>query len=109
MTEDLINETVFNELAQDTGSDFVLELVSTFLEEAPDMIAELKSALADGDADGFRRAAHSIKSNANVFGASGLSELARKMEIEGSGAVEISTLEDMFAKTAGVLRSRLDD
>ena len=109
MAEDIIDEAIFNELAEDTGSDFVLELVSAFLEEAPGMIADLKSAHADGDADRFRRAAHSIKSNANVFGASGLSELARKMELDGPDAVDISALEDIFTKTSEALRGRLDD
>ena len=33
------------------------------------MLAELRDALAGGDADAFRRAAHSLKSNSNTFGA----------------------------------------
>ena len=54
------------------GAEFAAELVATFLDEAPGMVAELKAAAAGGDADAFRRAAHSLKSNASVFGAAAL-------------------------------------
>ena len=108
MTDNLIDETVLDELQNDTGAEFLEELVTTFLEEAPGMIAELKSAKETSDADTFRRAAHSIKSNANVFGATSLSELAMKMELEGDKAVEISALEDVLSKTEHALRGYLD-
>lgn len=81
MTDDPIDLMVFADLKDATGAEFAAELVDTFLEEAPAMIAELQQALASGDADQFRRAAHSIKSNANVFGAQALAELARRLEL----------------------------
>ena len=109
MTNNLLDATIFNELKDTTGAEFVEELVTTFLEEVPGMIAELKSAKETSDEDAFRRAAHSIKSNANVFGAVSLSELARRLELEGEGAVEISELEDVLSGTEEVLRSYLDD
>ena len=69
MTESLIDQSVFDELRETAGDDFAAELVNTFLEEAPGMLAELKAAVDSGNADAYRRAAHSMKSNANVFGA----------------------------------------
>ena len=65
------------------GADFVVELVSTFAEEAPGLLAELRSALAAGAAERFRRAAHSLKSNSSTFGALGLADMARALELGG--------------------------
>jgi HPt (histidine-containing phosphotransfer) domain-containing protein len=45
------------------------------------MMAELRAALDTSDTDGFRRAAHSLKSNANVFGAHALAAPARALEV----------------------------
>jgi len=60
-----------------------LELGDTFAEEAPLMLAELRSAHAEGAAERFRRAAHSLKSNSNTFGAVRLGEMARALELGG--------------------------
>ena len=78
MTSTAIDLAVFNELQATAGEDFVAELVDTFLEEAPQMFRELRAALRDGDAERFRRAAHSLKSNAHTFGATRLAALARR-------------------------------
>ena len=51
--------------------------------DAPDLIAQLHSALASRDAELFRRAAHSMKSNAATFGAMELSAQAKELEIFG--------------------------
>jgi histidine phosphotransfer protein HptB len=82
-----IDPGTYNELKETAGADFVVELVDTFLGEAPGMLAELRSARAASDADRFRRAAHSIKSNANTFGALALGALARELELKGLAAV----------------------
>ena len=79
----VINQGTFDELKQMSGEDFINELIDTFLEDAPNMIAEIKSALESNDADAFRRAAHSMKSNAATFGADQLAELAKELEMLG--------------------------
>ena len=79
----VIDQTTFEELKQMSGEDFINELIDTFLEDAPNMIAEMKSALESKDADTFRRAAHSMKSNAATFGANDLSALAKELEMLG--------------------------
>lgn len=81
MTNEVIDAGVLEELKQSAGADFVAELVTAFLEEAPLMIAELRTALETGDSDGFRRTAHSIKSNADIFGAHSLAKPARELEL----------------------------
>lgn len=76
----VIDRKTFDELKQISGDEFINELIDIFLEDAPKMIAELKSALGAEDAETFRRAAHSLKSNAATFGAGQLATLAKKLE-----------------------------
>ena len=83
MTEPTIDPATFEALKEMTGADFVVELVDTFLAEAPVMLDDLQQGLATADANRFRRAAHSLKSNSNTFGALALGELARDLEMGG--------------------------
>ncbi len=81
--DSVIDMTAFEDLKQMAGADFIGELIHTFLDDAPQLIAQLHGALAAGDAETFRRAAHSLKSNAASFGANRLSTLARELEMLG--------------------------
>lgn len=79
----VIDQKTFEELKQMSGDDFINELIDTFLEDAPKMISEIKSSHASNNAETFRRAAHSMKSNAATFGASQLAALAKELEMLG--------------------------
>lgn len=83
MSAQIIDRAVFDELRTTTGDDFAQELVDTFAEEAPGLLAQMLDAQAAGKADPFRRAAHSLKSNALTFGAVRLGQLARELEQGG--------------------------
>ena len=83
MSQPVIDPHVFDELQATAGADFVVDLVETFAEEAPSLLAELRSALSDGAAERFRRAAHSLKSNSSTFGATRMAEMARALELGG--------------------------
>lgn len=111
MTNTLIDPSVFSDLSDAMGEDFAAELVTTFLSEAPGMFAELNGAVSVQDADAYRRAAHSIKSNADVFGASALADQAREMELAGlsDSTTSVADLEQTYADTATALRTLLDD
>ncbi len=80
MSEGVIDRVTFDGLKDSVGADFIAEIVSTFSEEVPELIAQLRQAFVAGDTEAFRRAAHSIKSNAATFGAMSLSSLARELE-----------------------------
>ena len=86
MSDDPIDLPTFRALEETVGADFVAELVDTFAAEAPLMLAEMRSARAAGDAERFRRAAHSLKSNCNTFGALALGAQARALEVKGLDA-----------------------
>ena len=111
MSEKPIDLAVYAELQATTGPEFAIELVDTFLEEAPGMMAELRSARAESDNERFQRAAHSLKSNANTFGAVTLAALARKLELQGLDAdplrdeAALDELEAAHGSAATALRA----
>lgn len=76
----VIDNATFNELKQISGEDFINELIDAFLDDAPGMIASMSAALETRDVESFRRNAHSLKSNANTFGAMELGRLAKELE-----------------------------
>lgn len=77
----LIDQATFEELKQMSGADFINELIDAFLEDAPKMIRDMQTALAASDVESFRRNAHSLKSNANTFGAGELARQAKDLEM----------------------------
>jgi HPt (histidine-containing phosphotransfer) domain-containing protein len=108
-TAPAIDHATFEALKETTGAEFVVELVDTFLQEAPSMLNELRHALAARDADKFRRAAHSLKSNSNTFGALTLGAMARELELGGvakvieSGAQPLDALAREYSHVAAAL------
>jgi len=110
MSEAAIDKAVYAQLQDAAGAEFVAELVDTFLEEASGMLAELRSARAEDDAVRFRRAAHSLKSNGNTFGALKLATLARELELNGLNAdpvrdaAALAALEVEHARAAAALK-----
>jgi len=105
-----IDRAVFSELQATAGADFVVELLTTFLEEAPQMIAELRAAQAGGAAERFRRAAHSLKTNANTFGATALGAAARDLEHGGlpADARGVDALQAQYDAAVSALKALVD-
>ena len=109
MSTPTIDRATFEALKQTTGAEFAMELVDTFLQEAPTMLGDLRAALAAKDADKFRRAAHSLKSNSNTFGALTLAGMARELELGGlsraieGGAKPLDALADEYSRVAAAL------
>jgi HPt (histidine-containing phosphotransfer) domain-containing protein len=104
-----IDPGIFKALQDTAGADFVVELVDAFFEEAPAMLEAMRSALAGGDAEKFRRAAHSLKSNANTFGATGLAAIARDLELSGlAGVAEraqpLAAVNEEYARVTAALK-----
>jgi HPt (histidine-containing phosphotransfer) domain-containing protein len=110
-----IDRDTFDALRDTTGEEFVRELVATFLQEAPGMLGDLREALANGEADRFRRAAHSLKSNGNTFGALALGGLAKDLELSGvaqvqaRGAQALAPVEAEYARVAAELAALAHD
>ncbi|MGC1497948.1 MAG: Hpt domain-containing protein [Sulfitobacter sp.] len=111
MTNNVIDMAVYNELKDAAGAEFVIELVAAFLEKALGMFADLCTVLDSADVDGFRRATHSLKSNADVFGAHALAATARRLELmEMSGSTpeiqaHLAHLDVEFIRTSETLKA----
>ncbi|MGH8802488.1 MAG: Hpt domain-containing protein [Casimicrobiaceae bacterium] len=104
-----IDRATLDELKETAGAEFVVELVDTFLAEAPVMLAGLRQAFAARDTEAFRRTAHSLKSNANTFGARRLAAMAKDLELGGMASVEaangapLDDFDDEYARVATAL------
>jgi len=105
----VIDKATFEELKQMSGADFISELIDAFLDDAPNMIQNMHAALATKDIESFRRNAHSLKSNANTFGAMELGGLAKELEFmarENNLDIgnRLEVLNEVFGKVAEELK-----
>lgn len=95
----LIDPSVFAGLKEMSGEELLNELIDAFLDDAPKMTAAMNAALGARDIDAFRRNAHSMKSNADTFGATALAAIARQLEgTARAGSLDVgSRFEDLLA------------
>ncbi|MBN2148025.1 MAG: response regulator [Anaerolineales bacterium] len=68
--------------------DFMLEIIDTYLEDAPGLLNRMREAARSNDAAELRLTAHSLKSNSAEFGASTLAGLCRELEEMGKAALQ---------------------
>jgi len=105
----VIDKATFEELTQMAGADFINELIDAFLDDAPNMIGQMQTAVAAKDFESFRRNAHSLKSNANTFGATELGALAKELEFMGKEnnldiGNRLEVLKEAYGKVADELK-----
>ena len=81
-----IDLPTFEALKEAMGADYISELIQAYFEETPQLLSKLQEALAKQDCEGFRQAAHSIKSTSNSFGALEYGALAKELEMMGREA-----------------------
>jgi histidine phosphotransfer protein HptB len=81
--ENCIELATFDALKESMGADFIGELLTAYFDETPMLLKSLQNALAQQDCEAFQRAAHSIKSTSNTFGALGFGNAARELEMMG--------------------------
>jgi len=111
--EGVIDRGVLNNLLEAVAGDraFLTELIDTFFQDTPELMAAMRQALSLGNADDFRRAAHSLKSNSANFGARRLSQQSKELEELGkagklAGVDErLAQLEAEYAKVKVALES----
>jgi signal transduction histidine kinase/CheY-like chemotaxis protein/HPt (histidine-containing phosphotransfer) domain-containing protein len=86
-----LDPKALNNLLSVLGGEFsyLEELIDSFLEEAPTLLAEMEQYVKSGDTEGTRRLAHSLKSNGMDFGAQEFAQLCKELEMLGkSGALD---------------------
>ena len=111
MSQPVLDSAVLDQLIADTDREFAAELVTTYLDDSPKLVADMRQALAEGSAPNFQRAAHSLKSNSASLGALGLSAQAKALEMLGrsgqlDGAAEkLDELAAGYAEVESALRA----
>jgi len=111
MTTETIDRTALNQLIESIGGDkaFLSELIYSFSVDTPRLIESMRKARATNDAETFRRAAHSLKSNSANFGALNLAHLCKTLEEAGKrGELEgvernIAQIENEFEQVKRAL------
>lgn len=98
--EGRIDRAALATLLETTGDDpeFLAELIDSFFDDSPVQLATIRQAAQGGDAEGLRRAAHSLKSNSATFGATELANLCRQLEQLGRDG-DLAAIGDLVART----------
>ena len=105
----LIDHDVMAAWCSDMDRSDVLAILAHVPDEAGRALAELDKAIAAADHDRARRAAHRLKGMATNLGAARLARLARLIEIESRGIVDVIShmpvLQQIAADTLAALHS----
>ncbi|MCB9077722.1 MAG: response regulator [Anaerolineaceae bacterium] len=109
----MLDQTALTMLLDLLGGEkaLLVELIDSFLEEAPLLLARLNQAAQTGDAAGVRMAAHTLKSSSNDFGATALARMCQELEDRGRDGL----LTDTPTRVAEIeaeyerVKSALDD
>jgi CheY-like chemotaxis protein/HPt (histidine-containing phosphotransfer) domain-containing protein len=112
--EEAIGEAALARLQEMMGGDpaHLQDLIDGFLQDAPQLLTDLRRGLETGDAAGVRLAAHSLKSNAADFGANRLAEQAQALEqIAKTGQLDgvaelVTKIEDATVRVQCALQNR---
>jgi HPt (histidine-containing phosphotransfer) domain-containing protein len=108
---DTLDVRALDALRETVGGDqeFLSELISEFLADAPRQLDSLRAAAASGDAETARRAAHTLKSHGATFGVKRLEAACRTLEAHAReddlGDVEglVVEIEDALAESRPAL------
>ncbi len=109
--QSIIDLPTFEALKEAMGADYINELVQAYFEETPQFLSKLQEALARQDCEEFRRAAHSIKSTSNSFGALEFGAHAKELELLGKEARlgGAAGKVEMLANDYGAVKKRLEE
>jgi PAS domain S-box-containing protein len=69
------------------GAELAAELTEAFLAETPTLIAALRRACENADADELRRGAHTLKTHGRTFGAAALADVCGRLEALAAAGV----------------------
>lgn len=89
------------ELGGDDDPGLLLELIETFIEDAPRLLAEMERAFEDSDLERMERAAHTLKSSSASMGGLVLCGVCSEMEAAArEGDTQVYQLETARCRSA---------
>jgi CheY-like chemotaxis protein len=103
-----LNPDIFRALSESMPAKQLRALYDMSLDDANRRIRLMREAVAAGDADAYRRGAHSIKGGCGMVGALELARLAGRMEESGPEAIDNIGAFDEFLAASERLRRILD-
>ena len=106
-----IDSKVHNEIRalEGEGNRGLLErIINLYLTDAPRLVEGILSAAEKGDTESLLRGAHTLKSSSANVGATGLSDLCRKVEAMARAGETIAAGDPLLSKMEGEHRSVLE-
>ncbi|WP_209405345.1 Hpt domain-containing protein [Pseudozobellia sp. WGM2] len=91
----IYNLDKINEMAEG-DEDFINSVISVFLEEVPQDLEELESALEQHNHDRVYKLAHKIKPNVDLLGMEQTRAIALQMETLGKNKASMSDIKQVF-------------
>jgi CheY-like chemotaxis protein len=108
----ILNEAILDELSATLGVAAVTNMLPTFVTNMVDYRDRLARAVASGDLEEVKRAAHAMKGLAAQFGAPQVSAIARRIEQEATSIPDVAgvlgALGAAVAATAQAIRGRIE-
>jgi HPt (histidine-containing phosphotransfer) domain-containing protein len=108
---ELIDLAVVDELRDSVGGDseFVRELVATYLAESPGYLDAITAATEQGDAAALVRPAHTLKSSSASIGAMRLAAVSKELEYAArEGRIDQTAVDEaksLWPKTVAELKA----
>lgn len=103
-------ESVLGELESLSGSAAVADVIDTFLENLERQVGGLRRALRDGDVEGIRERAHTLRGGSGTIGAHRLAALSASLErccsreSLGEAGELVAEIDDESVRVRGALR-----
>ena len=84
-------------LQSDATPDLLVRVVHLYFDSAPELIARVRSGLAERDHNAVRVAAHTLKSSSANLGATSLAEMCKQLEMAARSGILDGALPDADA------------
>ena len=78
------------------AGEVLAQVVDNYIEQAPQLLQAMRTAVAKGDTVALHQAAHGLRSASANLGATALSQLCKKLEAMGKAGITAEALADVL-------------
>ena len=107
MSSNLYDLSILSEMVYG-DTDFMKELVDTFIEFAPIDSAEMQEFAKNKDWEETSKKAHKLKSSIRTIGVTSLSDVIRKIELNAKNCQKLEEIPQQIEEFSIVLKTVLD-